>query len=59
MTTTKWECIIKTDGQVITSVIERGSTECGRIKQFTDGLGREMSDERIGPECDDVHEVQC
>ena len=56
--TTKWECIIKKNGEVVTSVLERGNTECSRVKQFTDGVGREVSDEQTGPECDDVHEVQ-
>ena len=55
----KWECIIGKDGQIVTSVIERGNSECSHVKQFTGGLGCEISDEQTGPECDNVHEVQC
>lgn len=55
---TKWEHIIKEDGEIVTVMLERGNVECSRIKQFTNGLGREVSDEQTGPECDDVHEIQ-
>lgn len=55
----KWECIINEDGTVETNVLERQSgTQCGKVKQFTDGIGMELSDEATGPECDDVHEIQ-
>lgn len=55
----RWETIIDKDGEVTTSVLERGDqTQCSKIKQFTSGLGTELSDERTGPECDKVEEVQ-
>jgi len=55
----RWETIIDKNGEVQTSVLERGDqTECVKIKQFTDGLGTELSDERTGPECDKVEEIQ-
>lgn len=58
-TTTKWECILQGDGQIVSTVIDRGESECVKVRQqFTSHLGREISDEQIGPECDDVHEVQ-
>lgn len=53
----KWETRIKKNGEVVTEVIERGQN-CANIKIFTSQLGREMSDERTGPDCDEVHEVQ-
>jgi len=58
MNPTKFECIIRAeDGDIITNVLERGDAECSVVKQrFSSNLGRELSDERTGPECDDVHE---
>jgi hypothetical protein len=59
MATSKWEHIIKEDGTVVTTVLERGDVECSVVqRQATNNLGRELSHERTGPECDDVHEVQ-
>lgn len=59
MAIVKVEYLIKEDGTVVHTILERGNVECSRIKQFgTEGIGTEMSDEQTGPECDDVHEVQ-
>lgn len=55
----RWEHIINQDGTVETNVLERqDGVQCNKIRQFTAGIGRELSDEQTGPECDDVHEVQ-
>jgi hypothetical protein len=57
--TTKWELIIEKNGRIVTTVLDRGAAECSRVRQFTNNLGRELSDEQTGPECDDVHERHC
>ena len=55
----KWEHIVRKDGEIVTNILERGGVECSQISQHaTQGLGKELSDERTGPECDDVHETQ-
>lgn len=54
----KWEHIIKKDGKVITTVLDRGQQQCSKVRQITGKFGREISDEQIGPEGDDVHEIQ-
>lgn len=53
----EYEVIIERDGKIITEVIDRGEQQCSVIKQLTSALGREISDEEIGPECDKVEEI--
>lgn len=53
----EYEAIIEKDGRIITEVIDRGAQQCASIKQLTNALGREISDEQIGPECDKVEEI--
>jgi hypothetical protein len=53
----EYEAIIEKDGRIITEVIDRGTHQCNTIKQLTNELGREVSDEQIGPECDRVEEI--
>lgn len=48
----------KKNGTVVTEVTDRGDSICSNIKKVTNAVGRELSDEHIGPECDDVKEVQ-
>lgn len=48
---------IKKNGQVITEVINREDSVCSNIKKVTNAVGRELSDEHIGPECDKVNEI--
>jgi len=54
----KWDFIIGTDGKVVTEVIDREDSVCSEIKRVTNAVGRELSDEHIGPECDRVEEIQ-
>ena len=54
----KFATTIDLDGEMTHEVLERGETQCIQIKQFTDGCGTELSDERTGPECDKVEEIQ-
>lgn len=53
----EFEVRIKKDGTMITTVTDRGTVECATIKQVTNALGAESSDEVIGPECDKVEEI--
>lgn len=48
---------IKKDGTIITEVTDRGDTICSNAKRITNSVGREISDEHIGPECDTVTET--
>ena len=48
---------IKKNGEKVTEVLDREQENCSVIKQFTNSLGREASDEIIGPECDKVEEI--
>lgn len=49
---------IKKDGTVVTEVVDRQDSICSNIKKVTNAVGKELSDEHIGPECDKVHEIQ-
>lgn len=53
----KFEVIIKEDGTMVTEVLDRQDAICSNIKKVTNAVGRELSDEHIGPECDKVEEV--
>lgn len=54
----KVKFIIKKDGTVVTEVVDRGEHLCSNVYKVTNSLGRQLSDEHIGPECDRVEEVQ-
>lgn len=49
---------IKKDGTVVTEVVDRADSICSNIKKVTNAVGKEVSDEHIGPECDKVNEIQ-
>ena len=53
----KFEARIKKDGTVVTEVIDREQHLCSEIYKVTNAVGEQVSDETIGPECDDVHEI--
>lgn len=53
----KFTVIIQEDGKMITEVVDRGDSICSNIKKVTNAVGRELSDEHIGPECDKVEEI--
>jgi hypothetical protein len=48
---------IKPNGEVLTEVIDRQQDLCSKVYQVTNALGRQLSDEDTGPECDTVREV--
>lgn len=54
----EFDIIIRPDGNVVTEVIDRGTSVCSEIKKITNAVGRELSDEHLGPECDRVEEIQ-
>jgi hypothetical protein len=59
MATIRWEAIIDEKGEVVTNVLEReDGVQCATVKQITDAVGDELNDERTGPECDKVEEIQ-
>jgi hypothetical protein len=39
-------------GRVVTEVIDRQEHLCSNVYNVTNSLGRQISDEDIGPECD-------
>ena len=53
----KFKAIIKKDGTIVTEVLDRGSHLCSEIYKVTNALGKQRSDEEIGPECDAQHEI--
>lgn len=55
----KFKATIKKDGKIVTEVIDRAQGElCSQVYKVTNSLGKQLSDEHIGPECDRVEEVQ-
>lgn len=54
----KVKFIIKKNGEVVTEVVDRGEHLCSNVYKVTNSLGRQLSDEQIGPECDRVEEIQ-
>lgn len=54
----KYRHVIAKDGKVVTEVLERTQGEnCDIIVQHTAGLGKTLSDEKTGPDCDKQFEV--
>jgi hypothetical protein len=50
--------IRKSDGKIVTEVLDRSQGSlCSEIYKVTNAVGRQESDEHIGPECDTVQEV--
>lgn len=54
----KMEVFIYPDGKVVTQVMDRGSHLCSEVYKVTNAIGKQLSDEEIGPEGDTVHEIQ-
>lgn len=42
----------KAAGTVVTEVIDRQQHLCSTVYNVTNAVGRQLSDEEIGPECD-------
>ena len=54
----RYKTVIDREGKIVTEVLDRGSHLCSKIYQVTNALGRQVSDEEIGPECDTTTEIQ-
>lgn len=54
----KVRAIIKLDGTVVNEVIDRQQHLCSQVYTVTNNLGKQLSDDEIGPECDSANEVQ-
>lgn len=55
----KYTMRVAKNGVVTTDVGERGATEnCADIIKVTARLGRQISEEKTGPDCDPAVEVQ-
>ena len=54
----KGKTTIRNDGKIVTEVIDRGQHLCSEVYKVTNAVGRQLSDEHIGPEGDTVHEVE-
>jgi hypothetical protein len=52
-----FKAVIKQDGTVITEVSDRDPHLCGEVYKVTNAIGKQLSDEEIGPECDTVNEI--
>lgn len=53
----EFKAIIKKSGEVVTEVIDRQEHLCSEIYKVTNAMGRQVSDEETGPECDRVEEI--
>lgn len=58
MAAMKVKFTIKKNGEVVTEVVDRGEHLCSNVYKVTNSLGKQLSDETIGPECDRVEEIQ-
>jgi hypothetical protein len=54
----QFKVVIRKDGKIVTEVTDRGQHLCSEVYKVTNAVGRQLSDETIGPECDKVDEVQ-
>jgi hypothetical protein len=53
----KFKAVIKKDGTVVTEVVERGEHLCTEVYKVTNSVGKQLSDEETGPDCDRVNET--
>jgi hypothetical protein len=53
----EFKATIKTDGKVITEVLDRGQHLCSEVYRVTNAVGKQESDEETGPDCEPVIET--
>lgn len=53
----EFKAIIKQDGTVVTEVLDRGSHLCSEVYRVTNAVGKQLSDEETGPDCEPVIET--
>ena len=55
--TMKFKAVIDKHGKIVTEVLDRGNHLCTEVYKVTNSVGRQLSDENIGPDGDTVHEI--
>lgn len=53
----KGQTIIRKDGTVQTEVTDREGQDCKDVVKLTEGIGKQISEEITGPDCDTAHET--
>ena len=54
----KFTATIDKKGRIVTEVLERSNGSlCTEVYKVTNAVGRQISDEHIGPDGDTVHEI--
>jgi hypothetical protein len=53
----KIKATIKKDGTVVNQVVDRQEHLCSKVYQVTRRLGKQLSDDEIGPECENTRTV--
>lgn len=54
----KFQVVIDKKGKIVTEVTDRSQGSlCTEVYKVTNSVGRQISDEHIGPDCDTVHEI--
>jgi len=53
----RYQVDIQEDGTMVTEVLDRREQVCASIKQITNAVGTEVSDEHLGDDSDKVNEV--
>ncbi len=53
----KFKAIIKKNGEIVTEVLDPENHLCREVYKVTESVGRQISDEEIGPDCNTVTEV--
>lgn len=49
--------IIKKDGTVVVEVLDREGQDCKNVYKITEHIGRQISEEITGSDCDMAHET--
>ncbi len=52
MANMRFKAVIDQEGKVVTEVLDRGNHLCSEVYKVTNAIGRQVSDDEIGPECD-------
>lgn len=54
----KFKAVIDKKGKIVTEVLDRSDGSlCTEVYKVTNSVGKQLSDEHIGPDCDTVHEI--
>ncbi len=53
----RFKAVIDKEGKIVTEVLDRGQHLCSEVYKVTNAVGKQLSDEEIGPDCDKVNEI--